>query len=116
MRQTLMLLSLLVLTGCSIATAAPNALPPLAGVEGLSVIGTKKTITNHIFSLSSGKNCSTIRRDRGQTYCVEDEAVTPPELFCYKTLARVNCYEKQEPYGPNYDTVGHTVPGAEAPR
>jgi len=36
--------------------------------------GTEKTIEDHVISLSSGKNCSSVRKEKGLTYCVEDEA------------------------------------------
>jgi hypothetical protein len=112
-RQSIIFTVLLVLSGCSLATSAPSAVPGLVGFEGLSVIGTQKTLTDHLVSLSSGKDCSTIRRDRGLTYCVEDEVTTPEEVYCYSTLGNVTCYNKPQPDG---SAVGHMAPGAGQPR
>lgn len=112
MRQSLIFTFLLVLTGCSLAASAPSAVPPLAGFEGLSVIGTQKTLTDHLVSFSTGKDCSTIRKERGMTYCVEDEVTTPEEVYCYNTLGAINCYAQPQPYGSEYQPVGHTAPSA----
>ena len=107
MKTRLALLSLLALGGCSLATGAPGSVPSLAGVEAVTVIGTDKTLGDHIVSFTTGKNCSTVRRQTGQTYCEEDEVVPPEEIYCYRTLGRVSCYRTPRPKSEG-DTVGHT--------
>ncbi len=79
-----------VLGGCS-------AIPGFAQVQGAFVVGTEKTIEDHVISLTSGKNCSSIRREKGLTYCEEDEPVIKQNIFCYKTLATVTCYDRPDP-------------------
>ena len=87
------------LCGCGPLAATPGGFNLISGqAEILSIIGTDKTITDHIVSLSSGKNCSTIRRERGLHYCEEDEPEVKPQVYCYKTLGRVTCYNKPDPY------------------
>lgn len=108
MNSRLALLSLLLLGGCSLATAAPGSVPSLAGVEAVTVIGTDKTLGDHIVSFTTGKNCSTIRRKTGQTYCEEDEVMPPEEIYCYRTLGKVSCYGEPRPASEHYNTVGHT--------
>ncbi len=102
------ILAVLILGGCSLATSTPGSVPPLAGIEVLSVIGTEKTLTDHVVSFSRGKNCSTVRRKTGQTYCEEDEVTEPEEIYCYRTLGKVNCYGE-----PNAGekAVGHSPQG-----
>lgn len=46
------------------------------------------------------------------TYCVEDEVTTPEEVYCYNTLGAINCYAQPQPYGSEYQPVGHTAPSA----
>jgi hypothetical protein len=87
MRIIAVLAFLIVLGGCT--TYAP--------VEGVFVIGTDKTMTDHVISLSSGKNCSTVRKEKGLTYCEEDEPKIKQNIFCYKTLATVTCYDRPDP-------------------
>ena len=81
---------LVVLGGCSIV-------PGVAQLEGAFVVGTDKTIEDHIISLSSGKNCSSIRKEKGMTYCEEDELQVKQNIYCYKTLATVTCYDRPDP-------------------
>ncbi len=54
------LVVLVVLGGCS-------SIPGFAQLEAATVIGTDKTIGDHMISLSSGKNCSSIRKEKGLT-------------------------------------------------
>ena len=81
---------LVVLGGCSLV-------PGYAQVEGAFVVGTDKTMGDHIISLSSGKNCSTIREQKGLTYCEEDELQVRQNIYCYRTLATVTCYDRPDP-------------------
>ncbi len=87
--------SLLMLGGCA----------AFVGASGASIVGTQKSPTDHIISLASGKDCSTVRLERGQTFCVEDEVKTTPQFNCYKTIGSVTCYDKKDTrYKPVEDT------------
>jgi len=98
-------LSLLVaVAGCGIGAAG---IPGVAEVESVTVIATDKTITDHIISLTSGKNCSSVRKEKGLHYCEEDEPFVEPSVFCYKTLARVTCYDRSDPYKEGYRKIGN---------
>jgi len=85
------------LLACFAFLGGCSAVPGYAQVQGAFVIGTDKTIEDHIVSLSSGKNCSIIRTEKELTYCEEDELVIKQNLFCYKTLASVTCYDRPDP-------------------
>jgi len=100
------------LAGCALVPGAPTAFPPLAGLEGISIIGTDKTITDHIVSYRTGKNCSTVRKNLGQTYCEEDEIGVMDEVYCYNSLGNVNCFAVPKPHGELMPTVGHIPAGA----
>jgi hypothetical protein len=101
---------LAMLAGCSAASAVPGAAAPLAAVDAASVITTKKTVSDHLISLSRGKNCSTIRVQTGQTYCEEDERVPPKEIYCYRTIGQVNCYASPRPHGEEENFLGYSPP------
>ena len=92
MFRVLVLLSVVLLPGCAAVAALGG------GVEGVSVMATEKTMTDHIVSMASGKDCSTLRKEQGLTYCKEDEVVPKMNVYCYRTLGEVNCYEQ-----PIYD-------------
>ena len=88
----------LTLNGCGPLTATPGTFNLISGqAELLSIVGTKKTITDHVISLASGKNCSAVRRERGLHYCEEDVPSVKPNIYCYKTIGRVTCYDRPDP-------------------
>ena len=91
MRSATILIGLFLLAGCS-------AVPGLAQIEGATLIATDKTLTDNLVSYYSGKNCSTLRSHQGLTYCEEDEVLPTPKLFCYKTLSKVTCYDRPDPW------------------
>lgn len=76
---------------------ACEAAVPYAIVDGAVVMGTEKTMADHVISLASGKNCSLVRIEKGLTYCEEDELTPVPNLYCYRELAGVTCYRKPDP-------------------
>ncbi len=96
MRIGVALLGLLLLGGCGGYFVA----------DGITVIGTDKTLEDHFISLTSGKNCSTIRSEQGLTYCEEDEVNLLPNVYCYRTLGKVTCYDKPDPYSNRQQKVG----------
>lgn len=81
-----------------IGLAACGAVTPYAMIDGAVVVGTEKTMADHAISLASGKDCSLVRIERGMTYCKEDEVAGPrPNLYCYRELAGVSCYDSPDP-------------------
>lgn len=88
-----MRLASLIAAACLSVTAACDAI--YVG-SAATVITTDKTVTDHAVSLFSGKDCSTIRTERGQTYCKEDEVHPEPTVHCYSTLGGVDCYRESE--------------------
>ena len=100
------------ISACSAAATAPTSFPQLLGVNGISVVGTGKTIADHVVSFTSGKNCSTVRKNTGRHYCEEDEVAVPDNVFCYTTLGDITCYERPVPSGESKRTIGQTPAGA----
>ena len=92
---------------------ACSLVPGVAQAQGAFVIGTDKTIEDHVISMTSGKNCSTIRSERGLTHCVEDEPRVNPNIYCYKTLGKVTCYDRPDPHKGRHQRVDrndHNMP------
>lgn len=93
--------AVLTLCGCKGIEATGDALagPPLASfvvVDAVSVINTQKTVDDHLVSLFTGKDCSTIRASKGGHYCVDQPQPGPTVVqttYCYKSLANVTCYD-----------------------
>jgi len=104
MRKLLLLLPLCVLSACGPLMSA--SVPGLAQVDVLTVMGTDKTIVDHVVSLSSGKNCSAVRVEKGQYYCEEDEPRIEQNMNCYNTLGEVTCYTRPDPHHGRYQKIG----------
>ena len=104
MRKYLFLLPVCALGACGPLITAGT--PGLAQVEFLTVMGTDKTVVDHIVSLSSGKNCSYVRMEKGQYYCEEDEPKVQQNIYCYNTLGRVTCYTRPDPFDGRHQKVG----------
>lgn len=101
----------LVLSACG--PLAATGVPLIGEADVLTVVGTDKSIIDHVVSYSSGKDCSTVRREKGLHYCVEDEPDVTPEVYCYNTLGTVTCYDRPDPYGNGSQKVGeseHNMP------
>ncbi len=93
---------------CALATSACD-LGTFGGAEAISVIGTDKTVVDHIVSIGSGKNCSTIRREQGRSYCVEDEPQIRQNIYCYKSIGTVTCYDRPDPHNMGHERVDRNV-------
>lgn len=61
------------------------------------VMATDKTVMDHVVSMRSGKDCSTVRSEQGRTYCREDEPNPMPQMYCYRSLGDVTCYKDPNP-------------------
>ena len=98
-------------SGCSAVTNAPVNMKGMMAIDGMTVVTTGKTVSDHVISYASGKNCSTIRRQIGQNFCEEDDLSEPEEIFCYNTLGNVNCFLKPQPFGQGKKTIDHSIGG-----
>jgi hypothetical protein len=92
------LLPLGFLASCAPPTVAAG-MPGVAQLDMMTVVGTDKTILDHVVSYSSGKDCSYVNVEKGNEYCKEDERVIKPQVYCHNTLGSVTCYERPDPYG-----------------
>lgn len=102
MRKIILMSALIALSGCGTPlwpSTTPGYVPAALVVDGVTIMVTDKTVGDHIASIRSGKDCSTVRKERGQTYCVEDEdaAQTKFQGYCYNTLGTVTCYTEPDP-------------------
>ena len=89
------------LSGCTTHhTAEALRLPyaPLTALvlaDGVGIMATGKTVEDHVVGWVTGQDCSVIRAAHGGDYCVSKEQ--PPKVlltsYCYKTLAKTNCYD-----------------------
>ena len=104
MHKFFILLSFFGLAGCS--SLIMGGTSGLAQIDMLTVMGTDKTLIDHVISISSGKNCSSVQLEKGGYFCKEDEPKVIQNIHCYKTLANVTCYDKPDPHKGGYQKIG----------
>lgn len=93
--------------GYDIATGQYPVTSGILQAEVVSLVATGKSASDHIVSLSTGKDCSSIRaKDEGQ-YCVsKNPPIQRPDVYCYRSLGQVSCYREPDPYGDGAQAVG----------
>jgi hypothetical protein len=82
----------------------------VAAIGAGTVAATDKTPVDHLVSLVTGKDCSIVRRDRGLTYCVEDDVTPPVRVHCYPTLGEATCYAAPDPFPGGQRKLGSEQP------
>ncbi len=77
------------LCGCT-----PPATPAvLLGLGDLASVATfHRGLFDLAYSGSTGRDCSIVRLDRGQSYCREKEAPPAPPPYCTRSLGAVDCW------------------------
>lgn len=90
------LLALGVLSACSDPVSIA-----LGGASVVSVVQTGKTISDHAMSAATGMDCSIRNTLSGTSWCVPSVSDAPDpaaELVCYRSIANVTCYTKDNPH------------------
>lgn len=90
--------SALAVAGLLAGCASPEATLASAAVNVVSLNATKKTVTDHIASAIMGRDCSIITMNETGEYCPEQVVVDRSNLYCYRTLAGVDCHNLPDPY------------------
>lgn len=69
-----------------------------AAVDLVSLTSTRKTVVDHVVSGLTGKDCSSVSFSQTGDYCPEKVVVDRSNLYCYRTLADVECHHIPDPY------------------
>lgn len=103
-------IAVVLLMGFAVSACDPVT---LGGLEAATLMGSEKTVVDHMVSMASGKDCSTIRKERGLTYCVEDMPQVRQNIYCYRDLGGVTCYDRADPHSNGQQRVDrndHNLP------
>ncbi len=96
------------LTGCSLTD------PVTVAASVGTLVHTDKTITDHFVSWAVAKDCSILYTSKGEAYCRDEEienglANTGYEnLYCYRNIGGVTCYETPYEEASSQTTVYHS--------
>jgi len=81
------------LCGCQ-----PVALPrPLADLAAVTTEG--RDTRDIAVSAATGRDCSIVRWSIGKSYCKPIEPPPRPPQYCTRSLARVDCWDRPDPFG-----------------
>ncbi len=70
----------------------------LAGT-GASIAAIHRTPMDALYSAITGRDCSVVWLDRGQTYCRPREAPPLPQPYCTRSLGGVDCWDSTHGLG-----------------
>lgn len=59
---------------------------------------TDKTLVDHVVSGIRGEDCSVVSLEQTGHYCPEKVEVVRSNVYCYRTLAAVDCHYLPDPY------------------
>lgn len=85
------------LAGCWSPSPGP-VLATVGVVDVISLTTTKKTLGDHLVSGATGRDCSAVSYEQTGHYCPEQKAVDRSNVYCYRTLADVNCHYLPDPH------------------
>jgi hypothetical protein len=86
-------MTILALAGCE-AAQAPIEIATAVNIGSVMVIG--RTVPDAVVSAVTGRDCSAVRLDRGQTYCRATESPPAPPPYCTRSIGSIDCW-KQPP-------------------
>ncbi|WP_029007458.1 hypothetical protein [Azospirillum halopraeferens] len=83
--------------------AACESVPPVvvagtAAASAVSLTSTKKTLVDHAASTLTGMDCSFIGLQEHGRYCHRPMVVDRSQVYCYRTLADVDCHHIPDPF------------------
>ena len=104
--RPLALFRLLLLLPCA-GCAHPAALAALGAAEATSVAVLGRGVGDFVVSAISGRDCSIVRLDKGQTYCAPIDPPAP-ERFCTRSLGTPDCWDPAVAAAMDRPGVGDT--------
>ncbi|MBS0559478.1 MAG: hypothetical protein JSR21_05435 [Proteobacteria bacterium] len=82
------------LAGCG--PAAPLAAQAGAALTVGSIAAIQRTPVDAVYSAITGKDCSIVRLDQGDTYCKPVEPPPPPPQYCTRSIGNVDCWSNPQ--------------------
>ena len=83
-----------ILMAALLGACAPWQTPvvAIAAADTASIMVFQRGLSDLFISGVSGRDCSVVRLDRGQTYCRPIEAPPDPPPYCTRSLGNVDCW------------------------
>ncbi len=84
-----------ILSGC-----APGTVVPVVGGLGASIAIFHRDLFDVLYSGITGKDCSVVRLDEGESYCRPVDPPPQPVPYCTRSLGVVDCWSHPELMDP----------------
>lgn len=84
------------LAAACVAGCVPATIFPLTAGLGAEVAIFHRTLPDLIYSGITGRDCSLVRLDRGESYCRPVAPPVPPQPYCTRSLAGIDCWAHPE--------------------
>ena len=91
------------LSACGAATAPGAGMVTIAGLATVPALG--RTPPDALYSLATGRDCSLVRMERGQSYCRPTDPPWETAPICTRSLGVVDCWRKPEAFGTKLTPV-----------
>ena len=100
------------LAGCDMVPRASTGVVAIATSVGdfASLNATKKTLGDHVASGIVGRDCSSVTYEQTGSYCPEQVVIDRSNIYCYRTLADVNCHYIPDPYKNGHTALASPPP------
>jgi hypothetical protein len=79
-----------------VAGCVPGTVVPLTLGLGADVAIFHRTVPDLIYSGITGRDCSMVRLDRGESYCRPVDPPVPPQPYCTRSLGMVDCWAQPD--------------------
>lgn len=101
----------LLLAGCWTPSPPMATLQLATGAADVASLGaTKKTLSDHVATGILGRDCSVVTYEQTGTYCPQEYEVDRSNIYCYRTLADVNCHYLPDPYKNGQTALASPAP------
>ena len=90
-------LGVLLLAGCGAATTPGVNIAAAGSLATVPALG--RTAPDALISLVSGRDCSLVRMEKGESYCRPDAPPWEAAPFCTRSLGVVDCWRNPEAFG-----------------
>ena len=81
-----------VLTGCGYVVVPPGPFVAFGAIDLVTIAATKHDVFDIAWSAITGRDCSIVRLDSGDSYCKPVDPRPPIPPFCTRSIGTIDCW------------------------
>jgi len=90
--------------------AAADVVNGVASLTYFSFAPSGKLASDHILSWTTGRECSVLSLEQTGVLCPAKVSLVEPDVYCYRTLAGVDCHRSPDPYRNGHQALATPRP------